>query len=418
MFNEYYLNEDGEKVYFHEEHGMRFEWMRAEDIKRHSRGLGPVVHMNDLIDKILINGVTDLVFLGFACTNSFEFGSKGDSAAKVVFCHNNIVYNNYDITSLKTKLNKLNESNMVFKPIISYSSHNYYYYTIKIGGLEDVKCTIEQYANINQGIMTKIMYTCEFGHTVPRKINNILSGTKRGRNGCTECGGTKPKTNDEQYVRAKERCDELGYSLLRVFKDGEDTKKRWYVEYICNIGHHRPRHDFLALCGNAQQQCGECSQLMTHSSAHSQIIHHLRKTHICDTEKTFSDLKLKNRLPYDVFIPSLNVLIEYDGEHHINHSRVTSTRYDPDRQKKDNMKTDYAIINGFSFLRISYKETHMESLKKFLNTIEQNPFKQIIQIYGEVYILNSHNEDVNKDITEVQPDSLDTLSHTTKTIRI
>lgn len=74
-------------------------------------------------------------------------------------------------------------------------------------------------------------------------------------------------------------------------------------------------------------------------------------------EKRFSDCRYKYPLPFDFYIPSLNICIEYDGEHHFipiknwggeNHLRMT--------QLRDSIKTQYCIDNGITLLRIPYTE--------------------------------------------------------------
>ena len=70
MFEQFYLNAAGEKVYFHEEHSMRFEWMKAEDInfiKKSNVAKHPIEIMKEINDTRVI---------GFSINKSSDFISK------------------------------------------------------------------------------------------------------------------------------------------------------------------------------------------------------------------------------------------------------------------------------------------------------------------------------------------------------
>lgn len=84
-------------------------------------------------------------------------------------------------------------------------------------------------------------------------------------------------------------------------------------------------------------------------------------------QKTFDDLKDSRVLSYDFFIPSQNVLIEYQGRQH----------YEPVdyfggeaqfklQQKHDKLKSDYAKGNGYKLIAIPYTEDTFSKIKKYL----------------------------------------------------
>lgn len=103
------------------------------------------------------------------------------------------------------------------------------------------------------------------------------------------------------------------------------------------------------------------------------------------SEQRFDDCRDKKQLPFDRFVPYLNMLLEYDGRQHFDKS---SAWYTKSGVKRDKIKTEYAINNGYNFIRIAYYEDHVSVLKSFLKLIEDNPGKQIVQIYGDVQILD------------------------------
>lgn len=116
MFENFYLNEDGEKVYFHEEHGIRFEWMKAEDIKNKKS----VYWENEVIKNAVKNNITYEKILGFNITKTSDF--KGNKTylywIKNGFIRKNIV-NNFIIPK------GVNDTFM-------YKEWNYIYYIKKI----------------------------------------------------------------------------------------------------------------------------------------------------------------------------------------------------------------------------------------------------------------------------------------------
>lgn len=86
-----------------------------------------------------------------------------------------------------------------------------------------------------------------------------------------------------------------------------------------------------------------------------------------EAQKTFDDLRDNNLLSYDFFIPSQNILIEYQGRQH----------YDPVdyfggvsqfklQQKHDKMKASYARDNNYTLIAVPYTEDTFSKIKKYL----------------------------------------------------
>ncbi len=80
-------------------------------------------------------------------------------------------------------------------------------------------------------------------------------------------------------------------------------------------------------------------------------------------QKTFDDCKnpkTNYKLRYDFYIPSKNLLIEYDGEQHF--KEMTTGKYIitalqlKDNNYRDDLKTNYAKMKNINLLRISYSE--------------------------------------------------------------
>lgn len=81
----------------------------------------------------------------------------------------------------------------------------------------------------------------------------------------------------------------------------------------------------------------------------------------------FDDCKDKKALPFDFYLPDLNVCIEYDGEQHF---RVVDFFGGEDglknRQFHDKIKTDYCKANNIPLFRIAYNEDIEGKINNFL----------------------------------------------------
>lgn len=70
-------------------------------------------------------------------------------------------------------------------------------------------------------------------------------------------------------------------------------------------------------------------------------------------EKTFKDLK-KGKFRFDIYLPSMNILIEIDGEQHFN--PIYGRRALLKAQEHDRRKNQYCLANNISLYRIPYWE--------------------------------------------------------------
>lgn len=61
-------------------------------------------------------------------------------------------------------------------------------------------------------------------------------------------------------------------------------------------------------------------------------------------------------LSYDFYIPSQNLLIEYQGEYHKKITSFNDEIHLADQQERDKMKREYAKSNGYKLLEIWYKD--------------------------------------------------------------
>lgn len=96
---------------------------------------------------------------------------------------------------------------------------------------------------------------------------------------------------------------------------------------------------------------------------------------IFEREKRFSDCRCVYPLPYDFYLPNFNLLIEMQGEQHYKISRWSrnlekNLKQFEQIQKRDSIKKQFAVDNGYRFLEISYEE---------INQIEEILTRELIQ---------------------------------------
>jgi very-short-patch-repair endonuclease len=82
----------------------------------------------------------------------------------------------------------------------------------------------------------------------------------------------------------------------------------------------------------------------------------------------FDDCRNINKLPFDFYLPDLNICIEYDGEQHFNSINYFggNERYEFIKIN-DSIKNKYCIDNEIKLIRISYKDSIcdiLDSLKE------------------------------------------------------
>jgi hypothetical protein len=194
---------------------------------------------------------------------------------------------------------------------------------------------------INDG--TKVIVVCrthgEFGITPSNHIHN--------KRGCPECGGSKRKTQDEvinDFVTVHGyRYD---YSQMIYLND---AKK------ICIVC---PIHGEFWQAPSYHKRGSGCPTCVT-SKGETLIRNMLMMSNIDFRQQyMFGDCRGKCRpLPFDFYIPSRNICIEFDGLQHFRPVKRFGGEVGFSITKKhDEIKNEYCIINNISLIRIPYYE--------------------------------------------------------------
>ena len=134
-----------------------------------------------------------------------------------------------------------------------------------------------------------------------------------------------------------------------------DTHKRSRHKVIwkckCDCGNEVERVSDSLIQGDSFS-CGCCNQ----SIGNIKIEQLLKENNIeFEKEKTFSDLKGKNNMPYrfDFYLPAYNRLIEFDGIQHYKERDIFSDSLE-DIQYRDKIKNEYCLQHNIPLVRIPY----------------------------------------------------------------
>ena len=197
---------------------------------------------------------------------------------------------------------------------------------------------------------TKINHKCSKGHIYPQTPSDHLQSV-----GCPTCKGTFKKTPEEYY----NECKEKGLDLPIEDYKGVNVK----IKHKCKYGHIYPQTPNDHLRGKGCPSCNE-------SKGEKYIRNYLDNNSIkYIPQKTFEDLKDKQPLSYDFYLPDYSMLIEYQGIQHFQSVSFNGKDYtDLDKQKHhDRIKQRFAKDNEYKLLKPTYKTNTQEKINKYLD---------------------------------------------------
>ena len=226
---------------------------------------------------------------------------------------------------------------------------------------------------VTKGTKGLFWWKCKEGHSWKTAIYARATG-----HGCPYCKGRlaiKGENDLETVVPdlAKEWNYEKNDGLTPDMVKSYSNKKVWW---ICRYG-----HEWVASINNRHQKrgCPICSQYMRVSLPEKAIFYYLAQVVAVEQNKKLSGINAE----LDLFIPSLNLAIEYDGKAW--HKNV----------ERDLKKDNYCFNNGINIVRIREEGTPFyNSIAKFIYTTE--PDNNLIYMQPVIekvvdYINNTYN---------------------------
>ena len=192
---------------------------------------------------------------------------------------------------------------------------------------------------------TKIKVRCKKdGYEWEMRPNDLLSN-----HGCPKCYGNAKLTHEEFINELKEMNNNI--EII-----GEYINNRTKIKCKCKTdGYEWETTPNSLLSGTGCPKCNE-------SKGEKRVAKFLDSRNInYIPQYKFDNCKSKKELPFDFYIPSLNIAIEYDGEdHYIIFKRSKNESYEEamnrfiERKIKDTIKTIYCKENNIKLIRIPY----------------------------------------------------------------
>lgn len=181
-----------------------------------------------------------------------------------------------------------------------------------------------------------------------------LDGLRTGR-GCPRCAGRPIVTTDEYSKRVTDISEE--YEVIGEYKNRREGIEMLHKE--CGRHFYMSPDEFIK--GN---RCPLCRQ----SKGEKEVEIYLKELRIqFEPQKRFEDCRHRYTLPFDFYIPSLNVAIEYDGIQHFKPIEVWGGVEAYKQTKlRDSVKNNYCETNGIKLIRIRYDQEVEEVLRKEL----------------------------------------------------
>lgn len=165
---------------------------------------------------------------------------------------------------------------------------------------------------------------------------------------CSKCKKEQKQkeVQEKGYKEFLRLCKSIGYepaSPIEKYKNVLSPMKCKCPKhgiYITNVSHLQEG-----------KRCPACKE----TRGERKIREWLEKNEIeFESQKRFKDLRTKNGAPsYDFYIPSNNLLIEYQGEFHDGTAEMYKGSY-KEQKIRDKKKKDYALKNNYKLLEIWY----------------------------------------------------------------
>ena len=152
------------------------------------------------------------------------------------------------------------------------------------------------------------------------------------------------------------------YEYIRPTSERKRAQVVWEIKCrICGAHYYDIPSELISHKRNHGNNPCECHR--THSVGVKKIMSILKNNNIkFEMEKTFATcLSPKNRaLPFDFYLPTHNILIEYDGEQHYKICFGQDIDKLIQQQEYDKIKTEWCKQNKIKLVRIPYFQTNIK----------------------------------------------------------
>lgn len=226
---------------------------------------------------------------------------------------------------------------------------------------------------------TKVTIKCPIhGKFLQRPGNHLNS-----KEGCYQCGKDRAGANHRlTHIEFLKRCRE-------VHGDRYDYPEEYTGAFIPLTVKCRIHGEFTQVPNDHTYHgtgCTQCTAINRMTKGETDILNILDSHGVeAFPQQTFYGLLAddeKSPLRYDFFLPTLNILIEFDGPHHtapVTYKGCTRAQAINTHRKTliyDKLKTDYANKNGIRLMRIPYTRSRkqiLQHLTPLLPLVDESP---------------------------------------------
>ena len=203
------------------------------------------------------------------------------------------------------------------------------------------------------GSKNKIEIICSKHGSFHQTVNEHTRG-----GGCPNCNVDRMRIGKDKFTKRSNQIhnDRYDYSLV------DYVNNKTEVIIIC------PKHgQFKQVVSNHLSGSGCLSCKL--SKGENKVENYLKDNNIkYIKQKRFKDCKNINTLPFDFYLTTLNICVEYDG---IQHFKIVEhfggAKEFKQRQINDEIKNHYCKSNNIQLLRIKYDEDIFKKLDGNLN---------------------------------------------------
>ena len=184
--------------------------------------------------------------------------------------------------------------------------------------------------------------------------------------GCPKCASivraqSRAKAGERSFWKNLIKNPDYDYSKI-VY-----TKSREKVEVICN------KHGSFWISPNKLLQGRGCPCCKNSKGENTVRLWLLDNNIEFERQKSFEDLRYKQPLFYDFYLPKYNLCIEYDGEQHFKPVNFRKACKDTklllqkfeENKIRDELKNEYCKLHSINLLRISYKDDIIKMLNDY-----------------------------------------------------
>ena len=178
--------------------------------------------------------------------------------------------------------------------------------------------------------------------------------------GCSKCYIEKQSFSNDDFIKRSNIVHNHKYDYSEV---NYITIKK-YIKIICPKHGEFNQLPYVHLRGNGCPKCKKSNgENMIENFLLDNNIHFMK-------QKKFKNCKDKRCLPFDFYLPEHNYCVEFDGKQHFESVKywggILNLEY---RQRHDEIKDNFCIINNINLLRIKYDDNINEKLHFYLSTL-------------------------------------------------